>query len=539
MKHMERVWSINAVYDTAAMSQYGNITSISESFLKEGLIYVGTDDGLIQITEDEGLSWRKVERIYDIPEEAFVNDIKADRHDVNAVYAVFDNHKTGDFKPYLMKSDDRGRTWYSITGDLPERQILWRFAQDHVKPDLYFLGAEFGLYFSPDGGNKWIQLKGNVPTISFRDIEIQRRENDLVGASFGRSFFVLDDYSFLREISEEVLKEKEFILFPIRKALLYVPARALGSEKGSQGDGFFTAPNPPFGAVFTYYLRDSLKTIKQSRQEKEEENKKQGGDNPYPGWDVLKEEEREENPVITFVIKDSEDNVVNQVTGPVSAGFHRVDWNLRYSSLSSSDGSGPFVVPGKYTIAAEKRIKDEVTPLGQPQTVEVVPMITPSLPVQDRDAVLQFYMTAGELQRAVRGAFGKTDEILDQLAEIKQALKQSDKGKPQLFEEARKMELKLKDIRELLVGNTTKSRYNESDRISIMGRVNSAMNTMRTTYGPTLTHRQDFEIAKEEFEALIGQIKELVEMDFVNLQKKLEAAGLPWTSGRPIPELKR
>jgi len=539
LKHMERVWSINAVYDTAAMSQYGNITSISESFLKEGLIYVGTDDGLIQITEDEGLSWRKVERIYDIPEEAFVNDIKADRHDVNAVYAVFDNHKTGDFKPYLMKSDDRGRTWYSITGDLPERQILWRFAQDHVKPDLYFLGAEFGLYFSPDGGNKWIQLKGNVPTISFRDIEIQRRENDLVGASFGRSFFVLDDYSFLREISEEVLKEKEFILFPIRKALLYVPARALGSEKGSQGDGFFTAPNPPFGAVFTYYLRDSLKTIKQSRQEKEEENKKQGGDNPYPGWDVLKEEEREENPVITFVIKDSEDNVVNQVTGPVSAGFHRVDWNLRYSSLSSSDGSGPFVVPGKYTIAAEKRIKDEVTPLGQPQTVEVVPMITPSLPVQDRDAVLQFYMTAGELQRAVRGAFGKTDEILDQLAEIKQALKQSDKGKPQLFEEARKMELKLKDIRELLVGNTTKSRYNESDRISIMGRVNSAMNTMRTTYGPTLTHRQDFEIAKEEFEALIGQIKELVEMDFVNLQKKLEAAGLPWTSGRPIPELKR
>jgi photosystem II stability/assembly factor-like uncharacterized protein len=539
LKHMERVWSINAIYDTSAMSQYGNITSISESPLREGLIYVGTDDGLIQITEDEGLTWRKVERIYGIPEEAFVNDIKADRHDVNTVYAVFDNHKTGDFKPYLVKSDDRGENWHSITGDLPERQILWRFTQDHLKSDLYFLGAEFGLYFSLDGGSKWIKLKGNVPTISFRDIEIQRRENDLVGASFGRSFFVLDDYSFLREVCKDVLSEKEFILFPIRKALLYVPARVLGGEKGSQGDGFFTAPNPPFGAVLTYYLKNSLKTKKQSRREKEKKDKKQGGDNLYPGWDALKEEEREEGPVITFIIKDSEGKVVNRVTGPVSAGFHRVSWNLRYSSLSSTGGSGPFVVPGKYTIAAEKRIKDELMPLGQPQTVEVVTMITPSLPAQDRDAVLQFYMTAGELQRAIRGAYGKMDEVLNQLVEIKQALKQSDKGNTQLFEEAREIELKLKDIRELLAGNTTKSRYNESDRISVMSRVNSAMNAMRTTYGPTLTHRQDFDIAKKEFEVLIGQIKELIEIDFINLQKKLEVAGLPWTSGRPIPELKK
>jgi hypothetical protein len=491
------------------------------------------------VTEDGGQTWRKVDRIYGVPEEAFVNDIKADLHDVDTVYAVFDHHKTGDFKPYLMKSNDRGETWHSIIGDLSDRQILWRFAQDHVKPNLYFLGAEFGLYFSLDGGDKWIQLKGNVPTIPFRDIEIQRRENDLVGASFGRSFFVLDDYSFLRETNEKALNEDEFILFPIRKALLYVPARALGSEKGSQGDGFFTAPNPPSGAVFTYYLKDSFQTLKQTRREKEGKTKKQGGDNVYPGWDALKDEEREESPVITFVIKDTEGNVVNRVTGSTSAGFHRVNWSLRYSSLSSTGGNGPFVTPGKYTISAEKRLRDEVMSLGSPQTVEVVLILAPSLPAQDRNEVLQFYMAAGELQRAIRGASGKASEVLSQLVEIKQALNQSGKGTTQLFEESRGLELKLKDIRELLIGNTAKSQHREPDRLSIMNRVSSSMNAMRSTYGPTQTHRRDYEIAQEEFETILGQMKELIEADFVNLQKKLEEADLPWTSGRPMPELKK
>ncbi|MHC4330212.1 MAG: VPS10 domain-containing protein [Planctomycetota bacterium] len=539
LKHMDRIWSINAVYDTAAMSQYGNITSISESPLQQGLIYVGTDDGLIQVTEDGGRIWRKVERIYGVPEEAFVNDIKADRYDANAVYAVLDNHKTGDFKPYLVKSEDRGRTWHSITGDLPERQILWRFTQDHVKPDLYFLGAEFGLYFSLDGGGKWIKLKGNVPTISFRDIEIQRRENDLVGASFGRSFFVLDDYSFLREIGHETLDENEFILFGVRKALLHVPARALGSEKGSQGDGFFTAPNPPSGAVFTYHLKDSLKTLKEARREKEGKIKKQSGDNPYPGWDALKEEQREESPLITFVIKDANGNVVNRVTGPTSAGFHRVSWNLRYASLSSTGGSGPFVMPGKYTVAAEERVRDEVAPLGSPQTVRVEIMLAPSLPVRNRDAILQFYMTAGELQRIVRGTVNKVNEALDQLAEIKQTLKGAARGSGQLLEQARTLELKLKDSSESLAGRGTKRQYGEPDRISILSRVNWAMNGAGSIHGPTKTHRQDYEIAKEEFEAVLGPVKKLIEVDFVRLQKDMEAAGLPWTPGRPIPTLKQ
>lgn len=538
MKQMDRVWSIDAIYDTEAMSQYGNITSISESPRVEGLIYVGTDDGLIRVTEDGGQTWRKVERIYGVPEEAFVNDIKADLHDADTVYAVLDNHKKGDFQPYLIKSTDRGHTWISLVGDLPDRQILWRFNQDHINPDLCFLGAEFGLYFTLDGGQHWIQLKGNVPTIAFRDIEIQRQQNDLVGATFGRGFFILDDYAFLREIDEQVFNDNEFVLFPIPKALLYVPSEPLGGKKGCQGDGFFTAPNPPFGAVLTYYLKDSLRTLKQSRHEEEAKVKERSGDNFYPGWGALKEEEQEEGPAITFVVRDKNGQVVDRVTGPTSAGLHRVSWDLRYAPLSSTYGSGPLVAPGWYTVTAEKRVRDEVTPLGPSRAVEVVLASHPSSPSQSPDAVIQFYVEASELQRAVRGADGKVEETLGQLGEIKQALRSSGKGGPELLAEARRLELQLQDIRERLVGRTVKSEHDEPDRLGVMSRVRSALSTMGSTHGPTQTDRRDYEIAKEEFEETIGQIKQTIEKDFVRLQEDLEATGVPWTAGRPIPSLK-
>lgn len=162
-----------------------------------------------------------------------------------------------------------------------------------------------------------------------------------------------------------------------------------------------------------------------------------------------------------------------------------------------------------------------------------------SLPRQDRDTVLRFYMTAFELQRSVRGTNGKVDETLNQLAQIKAALRSSEKGDTELFEEARRLELKLKDVSTLLVGRTVKSRHSEPDRLSIMNRVNSALSTSGSTHGPTQTHRRDYQIAREEFEAVLGQIRESIEADFAGLQRDLEAAGLPWTSGRPIPNLRQ
>ena len=256
---MGKTQSWDEPWDFAAMSNYNTITSLAESPKQEGLLYAGTDDGFIQVTENGGTSWQKIEvsSMPGIPAMAFVNDIKADLHDVNTVYDALDNHKFGDFKPYLMKSTDKGKTWQSISSNIPDGTLVWRIVQDHVKPELIFAGTEFGIYFTINGGGRWIKLKGGVPTISFRDLAIQKHENDLVGASFGRGFFVFDDYSVLREISEQQLKQ-EATLFSTRKAWWYVPRSHLSfdNQKGSQGASHYVAPNPPFGAVFTYYLKD-------------------------------------------------------------------------------------------------------------------------------------------------------------------------------------------------------------------------------------------------------------------------------------------
>ena len=192
---MGKVWSVDAVAKNASTSFYGNIVSLTESPLAEGVIYVGTDDGLIQVTEDGGENWRKIEKFPSVPEMTYVSCLYASLHDPNTVYAAFDNHKQGDFKPYILKSNDRGKSWQSISGDLEEPFVVYSVIQDHINPELLFTGTEYGVYFSINEGKKWIQLKGELPTIAVRDIDIQRRENDLVLGTFGRGFYVLDDYS--------------------------------------------------------------------------------------------------------------------------------------------------------------------------------------------------------------------------------------------------------------------------------------------------------------------------------------------------------
>ena len=547
---MDRVWSYDSIWDLMAMSKYGTVTSVSESPLVDGLVYAGTDDGLIQVTEDGGKSWRKIDKLPGVPDFFFVNDIKADLHDADSVYAVVDDHKSGDFSPYLLKSSDRGRNWTSVVGDLPDRHVLWRVVQDHVEPNLLFLGTEFGVFFTVDGGGRWVKLTGGVPNIPFRDLAIQKRENDLVGATFGRGFFIFDDYTPLRQISEEALEE-EVQLFPVRKAWWYIQRRNLGGrDKASQGSAFFTAPNPPFGAVFTYYLRDDIETRKEARRKQEKEIEKEGGDTPYPGWDELRRERLEEDPAIVFTVRDEAGEVVRHLTGPVKAGFHRVAWDLRYPSVApwqkTDDGErrprnrgGVLAAPGTYTVSLAKQVDGEFTDLGVSQTFEVVLMQEGTLDAAPPEQVVAFLKGLSELQREVQGANSAVRGALERVGAIRETLMRSTASDPSLGEEVRSLEQRLNDFSLKLNGERSRGMMGDPGPVSIDARINIASRGSRlSTYGPTPTHRRSVEIAEREFDALRPEIDRLIDVDLPALERKLDEAGVPWTPGRGIPSRK-
>jgi photosystem II stability/assembly factor-like uncharacterized protein len=547
-KIMGKTWSVDALWDHGAMSIYSTITSISESPLQEGLIYVGTDDGLIQITEDGGQTWRKVDKLPGIPARYFVNEIRASKHEKDAVYAALDNHKTGDLKPYLIKSADRGRTWTSIAGDLPEKTIVWAITQDHEKADLLFIGAEFGIYFTVDEGKHWIKLKGGVPTISFRDLEIQERESDLVGASFGRSFYILDDYSQLRYAGEDVLKQ-ECVLFPVKKALMYVERRPLDLKgKAFLGDGIYLAPNPPFGAVFTYYLKESIRTGADERRDAEKEAEKEGQPVKFPGWEKLRKEDTEEKPSLILTVKDADGQVVRQLTGPTTKGITRVAWDLRYPTVEPTElekqqrspwdepSEGALVIPGTFTVSIAKRVDGVLTQLGELQTFTVESLELATLAAKDKNELLAFQKKAGELQRAIMGAGSAVGEAMREIQFIKKALLDTPKADPQLGDLARTLERNLQKFQTELYGDRTVWQRSEPTSPSIMRRVSAQLST---TCPITETNKRNYEIAANDFEKLLEQMRQVIEVDLKTLKDSVEAAGAPWTPGRSLPIWKK
>jgi len=552
---MDKTWSWDSPWDMVAMSNYNSITSLAESPLKEGLIYAGTDDGLIQITENGGKNWRKVEvgSLPGVPETAFVNDIKADLFDTDTLYIALDNHKFGDLNPYLLKSIDRGKSWLSIVGNIPERTLVWRMVQDHIKPDLLFAATEFGIYFTIDGGNQWIKLTGDMPTISFRDLAVQRRENDLVGASFGRGFFVFDDYSVLRYVSETQLKQ-EAALFPTRKAWWYIQREVIGgreesgASKGSQGAAHYTAPNPPFGAVFTYYLAEELKTKKAVRQEKEKELIKEDKNVKFPGWDEVEAERRQAEPLIWLTVKDREGKVVRRIEGPVKKGFHRVAWDLRFPATIAIDDegvtddddeepTGVMAAPGEYTVTLSKQMDGAITDLSEPMPFKVERMRKGALDSVDPEDTAAFWQQIANLQRATTAASSALNSALKKVDNLQTALSRTPAVPGNLDRELHQLKQGLLELDEQLNGNRSKKQVGEKNNPTINYRLSVARRgTMSSTYGPTPTHKRSLEIADIQFREFRTTLEKILNEQLPKLEEALQDAGAPWVKGQPIPE---
>jgi photosystem II stability/assembly factor-like uncharacterized protein len=546
---MGKTWSADALWDHDAMSYYGSLTSISESPLVEGLLYTGTDDGLIQISEDGGKSWRKIATLPGVPPFFFVNDIKASRYVADTVFVAVDSHKSGDFKPYLLKSFDRGKTWTSISGDLPDRHLVWSLEQDPLKADLLFAGTEFGIFFTLDGGSHWIKFSGGLPTIPFRDIEVQAREADLVGASFGRGIFVLDDYSLLRKIDSKIL-DQEAVLFPVKKALSYIQRRPLNlNGKGFQGDDYYLAPNPPFGAVFSYFLKEPLRSGKAERREEEKQLEKQGKSIPFPGWDALRREDREEEPAIIITVRDVDGNVVRRLNGPIDKGIQRVAWDLCYPDLEPTRLQeetsrypwdypirGPLVVPGTFSVSLAKRVDGVITPLGEPQSFIVEALQLSALAAPERREILAFQKKAGELQRAMYGADEALSEALNRMQFIKKAIQDAPAADLAWGDEAREMEKQLQRFKTELVWDRTLGKRSEPQLPPLLQRVDAQLGS---TAAITCTRKHNYELAASAFAKLLEKIRQVIDVELLKLEEKMEAAGLPWTPGRKVPRWKK
>lgn len=536
LKVMDRVWGPDAVAKNASTSQYGTIVSVSESPLAEGLIYVGTDDGMVQITEDGGKTWRGVSKFgsLEVPEFGYINDIEADLHDENTVYVAVNNHKRGDFKPYVLKSTDRGETWDNITGDLPDRGSVYSFKQDHVNVDLLFCGTEFGCYTTVDGGVKWIKLGSGLPTIGIRDIEIQRDENDLVLASFGRGFYVLDDYSPLRAVNKELL-EKDAVM-PIRKGLIYgVTAPLAGGKRAFQGANFYTAPNPAYGVAITYHLKDSLKTKKSERVSKDKKLAASGKDTAYPSWDEFKAEDREVAPRVELNIRDGDGKLVRRINGSTSRGIHRTNWNLRHGGGQR----GPLAIPGTYTVDVTQTVDGETTELVAATEFEIEPLMYSETSQPDRKEIMKFVKQAQELSKSLQGATQVASEAQKTLTAIKAVVLASTELDPALENEVRALELKMMDVMEKFNGDPTKPRRNQSAAPGINSRIRTMMlGAMGSTEGPTGTHKRQYDIAVELYESAVAELEDLVNVEIPKINKKLDKAKAPWTPGRKIPAFK-
>ena len=548
---MGKVWGMDAVAKNQSTAFFGNASALAESPKKEGLIYVGTDDGLLQITDDGGKNWRKVERVGDVPELAYVSRIVASVNDPNTVYVAFENHQNADFKPYLFKSTDAGRTWTSIKSNLPANQPVWGIAEDQVNPNLLFVGTEYGLFFTVDGGGKWIQLRGGLPTIQVRDIAIQRRENDLVLGTFGRGFYILDNYTPLRLVTPEMLKQ-DAALFPIKDALMYIQAQPIGGRgKSFQGESFFTAENPPFGATFTYYLKEELKTKKAKRQDAERAAQRSGAAVRLPNGAELSAEEQEETPSIIIVITDSQGRVIRRLTGPVAAGFQRISWDLRYPAASlppppNPDGEdpfaeppgGPLVMPGTYKVSMMKRVDGVTTPIAQSQEFQVTVEGLDRLSPADRIALVEFQQKAARLQRAVQGATQAANALTPRFAAIRRALIETPNAPESLLNDAAALEKRKNEILRALSGDQALRQRNFNLPPSINERVGLIVGAQRmSTARPTQTQMDQYTHAAAEFEGVLSQLRQLIEVDLQKLEKQMEAAGAPWTPGR-IPDWK-
>ncbi|MGQ0767364.1 MAG: WD40/YVTN/BNR-like repeat-containing protein [Gemmatimonadota bacterium] len=541
---MGKLWGPDAVAKNTSTAIYSNVSALWESPVREGLLWVGTDDGLIQVSEDGGTTWRRAAQPPGAPENAYVTRIRASHHNPAVAYVALSNHQNGDFNPYVYKTADGGRSWTSIAGDLPRRGGVFAIAEDHVDPALLFAGTEFGGWASKNGGQNWMRIAG-VPTIKVAEIAIQKRENDVVLGTFGRGIFILDDYTPLRTLSTSVLADATTLFTP-RDALLYVPTQQYGGRGTAfQGEMLWAGDNPPYGAVITYYLRDNLRTLRQQRTDAERAAERAGRPIRYPTADELRAEAEEEPPSIRLTISDESGKPVRIINGTNSRGFNRVAWDLRFpahtlpraqSPLEEIFDAGPggaFVAPGRFTVTLSKRLQGVETKLAGPVPLAVALDQAGGLTLADHQARGAFQARLHELRRQLSGAAELSTATSQRLDQIRRAIDATPAAPAALGTRTRELIRTIGILQRELTGDRALGSRSDPQPPSISDRANGISGEQSRYLGrPTNTHEEQLRIASELFAVELEKLRKLVEADIPALERDVERAGAPYTAGR-------
>jgi photosystem II stability/assembly factor-like uncharacterized protein len=545
---MGKFWSIEAVGKDVSTSQWGTIVSLAESPLNENLLFAGTDDGVISITENGGQTWNQVKNFPGIPEYTYISHLMGDRFRENVVYAAFDNLKRDDFKPYILKSTDKGKTWSPISGNLPVNGTVNCLEQDFINPDLLFCGTEFGVYFTVDGGKNWVRLKSGIPTISVRHMAIQKRESDLVLATFGRGFYIMDNYSPLRELSKE-LTEKEAYLFPVKDALMFNSY----DNHDNQGQTYYNSPNPDYGATFTWYMKDAPMSKKAERQEAEKKLFKEGKPISQPSWRELELEGMQESAHLIFTIRDGEGNIVRQLFQAPSKGINRTNWDLRYFMPSATrvtgkfnpveisrggrrgGGGGIMAMPGEYSVEMAIWNGGELKTLAGPVKFTAKKLNNVTLPASDYAENVAFAKKVSKLSVAMVGSDRLTGELIIKVENIKQAVYNTPGASQDLMNKARKVARELEDIRFALNGVSAKASQEEIPpaQVPLNNRLQNIVSAhIGNSAGISASEKTEYAVLKEEFPPVLAKIKRIVETDIPSLENELNRLNAPWTPGR-------
>ena len=542
LKVMGQVWSMESVMKNASTTIYGNIIALDESPKKKGLLYAGTDDGCIQVSENDGSNWTKYTTFTGVPQNTRVNMICASLHNENVAFAVFNNHRSGDFKPYIFKTSDKGKTWTSIAGNLPVRGSVYCVRQDFIDPNLLFIGTEFGAYFSKDGGIKWIKI-GGLPTIAVYDLDIQQRECDLVGATFGRGFYVLDNYAPLRDLNATIL-DKKVHLFPVKDALLYVPSAPLGlTGTGSQGADLWAAENPAFGATFSLYIKETEKSLKEKRQETEKKLESEKKDVFYPTFEEIRKEENEETAQLIWIIKDKSNKEIKRLITTPSKGISRINWNLRTETTSAikisksapgryeSADDGFLISEGEYSVEVIQLKNGISEKLIEPTKFNVKSLFPSMTTPKMNEDLTSFRKEVSELKRSLAGSEKIMSETNEKLELINYALTNYPNAPIKLIEQTKVIKHNLEQCSILLYGDNLIAHLEFETPTSIMNRFGTVeYQLFETTTSVTATQRKNIEITKEEYAVFRSKLNEQI-IALEQIEKQLQDIQLPYLKG--------